>query len=180
MRVPVPQIGLPSLVPQLLPRIEAALDAVVALERGLRTLPESIALLREELAVLHEVRDDMRGMRGDIRDVIGAVEDLQTEIARLPPDVVHLRGSVDAMYASVDRVEDQVGGMSQSLHQIDRIAGRVVHPLRRRTRGREAAGPAVAAVELEAELLIEPGVPGSRPEDGPPPPAAERPDPGPR
>jgi hypothetical protein len=63
------------------------------------------------------------------------------------------------MYASVDRMEDQVEGMSGSLQQIDRIAGRVVHPLRRRTRsGREADAPAAVAVEtvdaVEDERLI--------------------------
>jgi hypothetical protein len=72
MRVPVPTLALPQL-PQLLPRVEAALDAVVALERALRTLPASFDRLRQELGVLSEVRDDMKGMRGDIRDVIGAV-----------------------------------------------------------------------------------------------------------
>ncbi|MEV4421181.1 hypothetical protein AB0L40_14545 [Patulibacter sp. NPDC049589] len=153
MRVPVPNIGLP----QLLPRIEAALDAVVSLERALRTLPSSIELLRQELKVLSEVRDDMKGMRGDIRDVIGAVDDLKAEIGRLPPDVTHLRGAVDAMYASVDRIEDQVEGMSGSLAQIDRIAGRVVHPLRRRsrTRGAETAAEAEAE-ELPDERLLGP------------------------
>ncbi|WP_026909416.1 hypothetical protein [Patulibacter minatonensis] len=143
MRVPVPNIGFP----QLLPRIEAALDAVVSLERALRTLPGSIELLRKELNVLSEVRDDMKGMRTDIRDVIGAVEDLKAEIGRLPPDVTHLRGAVDAMYAAVDRMEDQVEGMGGSLAQIDRIAGRVVHPLRRRTRTRDPEATAEAEVE---------------------------------
>lgn len=156
MRVPVPNIGLP----QLLPRIEAALDAVVALERALRSLPASIDLLRQELQVLSEVRDDMKGMRGDIGDVIGAVDDLKAEIGRLPPDVTHLRGSVDAMYAAVDRMEDQVEGMSGSLQQIDRIAGRVVHPLRRRTRVRDAEATVVAE-ELEDERLIGRGSTGT-------------------
>lgn len=155
MRVPVPDIGLPK----LLPRIEAALDAVVSLERALRTLPGSIDLLRRELEVLSEVRDDMKGMRADIRDVIGAVDDLKAEIGRLPPDVTHLRGAVDAMYASVDRMEGQVEGMSGSLQQIDRIAGRVVHPLRRRT-GRRGAEATAVAEEIPDERLIGGGVPG--------------------
>jgi hypothetical protein len=149
MRVPVPNIGLNHLIP----RIEAALDAVVALERGLRTLPQSIDLLRTELQVLSEVRDDMKGMRKEIRGVIGAVDDLKVEIGRLPPDVTHLRGSVDAMYASVDRMEGQVEGMSGSLQQIDRIAGRVVHPLRRRTRPRDAEAAVVTATIDEDHLI---------------------------
>jgi hypothetical protein len=149
MRVPVPNIGLNHLIP----RIEAALDAVVALERGLRTLPQSIDLLRTELQVLSEVRDDMKGMREEIRGVIGAVDDLKVEIGRLPPDVTHLRGSVDAMYASVDRMEGQVEGMSGSLQQIDRIAGRVVHPLRRRTRTRDAEAAVVTATIEEDHLI---------------------------
>lgn len=153
MRVPVPNIGLPP----LLPRVEAALDAVISLERALRTLPASIDLLRQELQVLSEVRDDMKGMRTDIRDVIGAVDDLKVEIGRLPPDVTHLRGAVDAMYASVDRMEDQVEGLSGSLAQIDRIAGRALHPLRRRTRARDAEAT-VAGEELADERLIERGI----------------------
>ncbi|MDO9409779.1 hypothetical protein [Patulibacter sp.] len=155
----MPPIALPHLpqLPQLLPRVEAALDAVVALERALRTLPAAIEGLRRDLGVLTEVRDDMKGMRQDIKGVISAVDDLKVEIGRLPPDVTHLRGAVDAMYASVDRMEDQVEGMSGSLQQIDRIAGRVVHPLRRRTRGgRDAEGPAAAVVveSLDDERLI--------------------------
>lgn len=158
MRVPVPNIGMP----QLVPRIEAALDAVVSLERVLRTLPATIELLRRELEVLSEVRDDMKGMRGDIRDVIGAVDDLKAEIGRLPPDVTHLRGSVDAMYASVDRLEDQVEGLSGSLQQIDRIAARVVHPLRRRS-GVRARGTETAAEAdvIEDDRLIGRGLPKS-------------------
>jgi uncharacterized protein YoxC len=148
MRVPVPSIALP----QLLPRVEAAIDAVISLERSLRALPTSIDLLRQELQVLAEVRDDMKGMRGDIRDVIGAVDDLKHEIGRLPPDVSHLRGAVDAMYASVDRMEDQVEGMTGSLAQIDRIAGRVVNPLRRRTR-RAGVGPTGVEATVVGEDL---------------------------
>lgn len=156
MRVPVPNIALP----QLLPRIEAALDAVVSLERSLRTLPQSIELLRRELEVLTEVRDDMKGMRGDIRDVIGAVDDLKAEIGRLPPDVTHLRGAVDAMYSSVDRMEDQVEGLGSSLQHIDRIAARVVHPLRRRSaRGRAGETAEADAEVIEDERLIGRGLP---------------------
>jgi hypothetical protein len=133
VRVPVPAIGLPQL-PQLWPRLEAALDAIVALERTMRTLPESIVLLRAELAALQTVRDDVAGMRADIRRVIGAVEDLRAEIGLLPPDVGELRGTVSEMSSAVGRVEGQMLGIGESLRQIDRIAGRVVDPLRRRAR----------------------------------------------
>jgi uncharacterized protein YoxC len=161
MRVPVPTIALPP----LLPKIETALDAVVSLERSLRTLPRSIDLLREELSVLQEVRDDMKGMRSDIRDVIGAVDDLKVEIGRLPPDVTHLRGAVDAMYSAVDRMEDQVEGMSGSLHQIDRIAGRVVHPLRRRTRPRGVEDATASEVGQDVDRLIGGGIPRASDDD---------------
>lgn len=100
-------------------------------------------------ALLGEVRDDMKGMRGD---VIGAVGDLKLEIGRLPPDVTHLRGAVDAMHSSVDRLEDQVEGMGASLARIDRIAGRVVHPLRRRTR-RPGAEATIGQAALVGEEL---------------------------
>lgn len=162
MRVPLPTIALP----QLLPRVEAALDAVISLERSLRTLPTSIDLLRREVEVLSEVRDDMKGMRGDLRDVIGAVDDLKLEIGRLPPDVTHLRGAVDAMHSSVGRLEDQVEGMGASLARIDRIAGRVVHPLRRRTRrpvmGSSVVGEAVVGEELADGRLLGRAISGPR------------------
>jgi hypothetical protein len=133
VRVPVPAIGLPH-VPQLWPRVEAALDAIVALERTMRTLPESIVLLREELAALQTVRDDVAGMRLEVRDLVGAVREMQSDIGRLPPDVGHLRGAVDAMSSTVDRVDGQMVGIGEALRHVDRIAGRVVDPLRRRTR----------------------------------------------
>jgi len=141
MRVPLP--ALPQL-PQLLPRVEAALDAVIALERALRILPAELMLLRQEIAILTDVRDDMRGMRTDIRDVIGSVDGLRAEIGLLPPDVQHLRGTVDEMYSAVGRLEDQVDIMGGSLDTVDRIAARVVHPLRRRSRTRSGgADPAL-------------------------------------
>lgn len=165
MRVPLP--ALPQL-PQLLPRVEAALDAVVALERALRTLPEEILLLRREIAILSEVRDDMRGMRADIRDVIGSVDGLRAEIGLLPPDVQHLRGTVDGMYDAVSRLEDQVDIMGGSLDAVDRIAARVVHPLRRRTRPRGGAAEDPLDDELAEEERSadpQPGPPGA---PGPP------------
>ncbi|WP_320670680.1 hypothetical protein [Patulibacter defluvii] len=144
------RVALPS-PPQLIPKIERALDAVIALERTLRTLPDEIRALQVELAILTEVRDDMKGMRSDMRDVIASVEGLRSEIAGLQPDnlrraVVGMSGGVGRMEEAVSPladvlagVEKSIGEMSESLVQIDRIARRFANPLRRRSRIRGAA-----------------------------------------
>jgi uncharacterized protein YukE len=144
------RVALPSL-PQLIPKIERALDAVISLERTMRTMPQDIRALQVELAMLTDVRDDMKGMRSDIRDVIVSVEGLRSEIADLQPDnlrhaVIGMSGGVGRMEEAVSPlaevlagVEKSIGEMSESLVQIDRIASRFVNPLRRRSRNRGGA-----------------------------------------
>lgn len=132
MRVSLPGIGaLPSL-PSLLPRVELALNAVIALERTLRTLPADIRLLQLELASVGAIHGELHAMRGDLQDVAVAVGRLHEEIARLPPDIAHLRDTVDVMYTGVRTLDDRVAAMGSAVVGVERIAGRLAHPLRPR------------------------------------------------
>ncbi len=132
MRVSLPGIGtLPSL-PALLPRIELALNAVIALERTLRTLPDDIRLLQLELASVGAIHGELHAMRGDLQHVAIAVSRLHEEIGRLPPDVVHMRDTVDAMYVGVRTLDDRVAAMGSAVVGVERIANRLAHPLRPR------------------------------------------------
>lgn len=135
MRVSLPGIGtlppLPSL-PALLPRIEQALSAVIALERTLRTLPDDIRLLQLELASVGAIHGELRAMRGDLQHVTVAVSRMHDEIGRLPPDVVHMRDTVDAMHAGVRTLDDRVAAMGSAVVGVERIANRLAHPLRPR------------------------------------------------
>ncbi len=141
----LPRIGaLPSLpgLPVLLPRVEAALDAVIALERTLRTLPEDIRLLQLELASVGAIHGELHAMRGDVQRMTVSVDRLTTEIERLAPDVDHLRDTVDAMYAGVRTLDDRVAAMGSAVDGVERVASRLAHPLRPRRAGR--TGPAEA------------------------------------
>lgn len=135
MRVSLPGIGslppLPSL-PTLLPRVELALNAVISLERTLRTLPDDIRLLQLELASVGAIHGELHAMRGDLQHVAVAVGLLHEEIGRLPPDVVHMRDTVDAMYAGVRTLDDRVASMGSAVVGVERIANRLAHPLRPR------------------------------------------------
>ncbi len=146
MRVSLPGIGalppLPSL-PSLLPRVELALEAVIALERTLRTLPDDIRLLQLELASVGAIHGELHAMRGDLQQVAVAVGRLQEEISRLPPDVVHLRETVDAMYSGVRTLDDRVAAMGSAVDGVERIATRLAHPLRPRR--------AAARAEVESD-----------------------------
>lgn len=150
MRVPVP--GVPTLPRLQLPRVEAALDAVLALERSLRALPEELRLLRLEVAILADVRQEVRGMREDVQGVIGAVDALRDELGQLPPDVRVLRGAFEGMDATVGRIAGDVDALGDAVGRLDRMAGRVAHPLRRRERAGRAGRPTVGE-ELAGELV---------------------------
>lgn len=147
MRVSIPGIGalpgLPSL-PALLPRIELALDAVLALERTLRTLPEDIRLLQLELASVGAIHGELHAMRSDLQRVAGAVDRLHEEIGRVAPDVTHLRDAVDAMYGGVRTLDERVAAMGSAVDGVERVAARLAHPLRPR---RSAARPEVESPE---------------------------------
>lgn len=135
MRVSLPGIGaLPPLpaLPSLLPRVELALNAVISLERTLRTLPDDIRLLQLELASVGAIHGELRAMRGDLQLVAVAVGRLHEEIGRLPPDVVHMRETVDAMYDGVRTLDDRVAAMGSAVVGVERIANRLAHPLRPR------------------------------------------------
>lgn len=141
MRVSLPGIGaLPSL-PSLLPRVELALNAVIALERTLRTLPDDIRLLQLELASVGAIHGELHAMRGDLQHVAIAVGRLHDEISRLPPDVVHMRDTVDAMYIGVRTLDERVAAMGSAVDGVERIAARLAHPLRQRRTLRADAGP---------------------------------------
>lgn len=132
MRMSLPGLSaLPSL-PVLLPRVEQALNAVIALERTLRTLPDDIRLLQLELASVGAIHGELHAMRGDLQHVAVAVGRLQQEIALLPPDVVHLRETVDAMYGGVRTLDERVASMGSAVDGVERIAARLAHPLQRR------------------------------------------------
>lgn len=135
MRVSLPGIGsLPPLptLPSLLPRVEMALNAVISLERTLRTLPDDIRLLQLELASVGAIHGELHAMRGDLQLVAVAVGRLHEEIGRLPPDVVHLRDTVDAMYVGVRALDGRVASMGSAVVGVERIANRLAHPLRPR------------------------------------------------
>lgn len=138
MRVSLPGIGA---LPSLLPRVELALNAVIALERTLRTLPDDIRLLQLELASVAAIHGELHAMRGDLQHVAVAVGRLHQEIGRLPPDVVHLRETVDAMYVGVRTLDDRVAAMGSAVDGVERVAARLAHPLRpRRTLRPDAEG----------------------------------------
>lgn len=142
MRVSLPGIGSLPTLPSLLPRVELALNAVIALERTLRTLPDDIRLLQLELASVGAIHGELHAMRGDLQHVAVAVARLHEEIGRLPPDVVHMRDTVDAMYAGVRTLDDRVAAMGSAVVGVERIATRLAHPLRpRRALRTEAADP---------------------------------------
>lgn len=135
MRVNLPGIGaLPALptLPTLLPRVEQALNAVIALERTLRTLPDDIRLLQLELASVGAIHGELQAMRGDLQQVTVAVGRLHEEIGRLPPDIGHLRETVDSMYGGVRTLDDRVASMGSAVVGVERIATRLAHPLRPR------------------------------------------------
>lgn len=145
MRLSLPGIGALPPLPALLPRVELALNAVIALERTLRTLPEDIRLLQLELASVGAIHGELRAMRGDLQQVAVAVGRLHEEIGRLPPDVVHLRETVDAMHGGVRTLDVRVAAMGSAVVGVERIANRLAHPLRPRRATRIDPDPQSAA-----------------------------------
>ncbi|MFA4927590.1 MAG: hypothetical protein WC558_03685 [Patulibacter sp.] len=133
--------------PSLLPRVELALNAVISLERTLRTLPDDIRLLQLELASVGAIHGELHAMRGDLQQVAVAVGRLHEEIGRLPPDVVHLRETVDAMHSGVCTLDERVASMGSAVVGVERIANRLAHPLRPRR-----------AAKAEPEPLPQPDV----------------------
>lgn len=148
------KVGLPSMpgvpgIPAVWGRIDAAIDAVISLERTLRSLPDDIRLLQLELASVGAMHLEMRGMRSDIGSVVTEVAALRAEIALLPPDVGHLRSAVDGMFGEVTSLGERVVRMDGALGGVERMASRIAHPLRPRRAAANAAGERDAERESE-------------------------------